>query len=502
MVRVRPILLLLLMLLVCVPSSGTAQNIENRVVEHTLSNGMKFLLLERHQAPVFSGFIRFKVGSVDERPGITGLAHLFEHMAFKGTKTIGTRDYTKEKPLLDKLDQLAQAIDAERNKGAQADSTKLRDLMNQFRQTQEETGQLIVKDEVDEIYSKNGGTDLNATTANDLTTYYVSLPSNRIELWAFMESERILNPVMREFYSERDVVAEERRMRTDTQPFGKLYEQFIATAFEAHPYQWPVIGWMSDITQVTRAEAEEFYRTHYAPNNAVAAIVGDIKPQEVIPFLEKYFGRIPRGVEPPLVRTQEPEQIGERRVTVEFDAEPQLMIGYHKPTLPSYDDYVFDVIDGLLSNGRTSRLYTKLVKEKQLATSVSTGGAPGSRFDNLFIVMATPRYPHTAEEVESAIYEELERLKTEPVSDRELQKVRNQLDADFIRSLNSNAGLANQLTYFEAIAGDWRYVIRHSQVIAKVTPDDIKRVVNQYFTKTNRTVATLVKKSSPAKTIP
>lgn len=492
-----------LMLVVAIPSASTAQDIENRVVEHTLSNGMKFLLLERHQSPVFSGYLMFRVGSVDERPGITGLAHLFEHMAFKGTKVIGTQDYAKEKPLLDKLDELAQAIDTEQKKGARADSTRLRDLMTQFSQTQEAAGQLVTKDELNEIYSKNGANNLNAGTGTDMTLYYVSLPSNRLELWALMESERLLNPVMREFYAERDVVAEERRRRTDTQPGGKLYEQFIATAFQAHPYQWPTVGWMSDITRVTRTEAEAFYRTYYAPNNAVAAIVGDIKTQEIIPLLEKYFGRIPRGPDPPSVRTTEPEQAGERRVTIEFDAESQLMIGYHKPTVPTYDDYVFDVIHGLLSDGRTSRLYTTLVKEKQLVTSVSTSnGEPGGRYDNLFFITATPRHPHTTEEVENAIYAELERLKTEPVTDRELQKVRNQLEANFLRGLNSNAGLAFQLTYFDTIAGDWRYVVRHSQVISKITLDDIKRVATQYFTKTNRTAATLIKKTASAKAMP
>lgn len=491
---------LFLILFLWLPQASPAQNIENRVVEHVLSNGMRFLLLERHQAPVFSGTIMFKVGSVDERPGITGLAHLFEHMAFKGTKTVGTRDYAKEKPLLDTLDQVAQALDEELKKGSRADSTRLTDLMTQFRQAQEAAGQVVIKDEMDEIYSKNGGTNSNAGTGSDMTLYYVSLPSNRIELWALMESERILNPVMREFYAERDVVAEERRMRTDTQPTGKLYEQFIATAFQAHPYQWPTVGWMSDITRVTRSEAEAFYHTYYTPNNAVAAIVGDIKTQEVIPLLEKYFGRIPRGPDPPLVRTTEPEPIGERRVAVEFDAEPQLMIGYHKPTVPSHEDYVFDVINGILTEGRTSRLYTKLVKEKQLATSVSTSnGEPGGRFDNLFVIMATPRHPHTTEEVEQAIDEEIERLKTEPVTDRELQKVRNQLEANFLRGLNSNDGMAFRLTYFQTIAGDWRYTVRHSQVIAKITPDDIRRVAARYMTKTNRTVATLVKKAEPGK---
>ena len=470
-------------------------SLEGRVKEYSLSNGMKILILERHFAPVVSLYMRFKVGAVDEAGGETGTAHLLEHMLFKGTETLGTRNYKEEKKILKDIDQLAGQVDEEMKKGEKADGNRIAELKERLKNIQQEHKKWVVKDEIDAIYSQNGAEGLNASTGYDVTTYKVSLPANQIELWARIESDRISNPVTREFYSEREVVREERRQREETQPDGKLMENFLATAFVAHPYGRPVIGWDSDIKYLKRGRVKQIFRDYYCPNNAVVAVVGDVNPDEVMKTIERYFGGIPRQEILPVSVSEEPEQSGERRVEVEFEANPKMIIGYHKPTLPHFDDYVFDVIDILLSDGRTSRLYKKLVEEKKIAVSVSTSnGFPGSRYANLFTVFATPRSPHTCDELEEEIYKQFDRLKEDAVTSYELNKVKNRLEASFIRSLNSNTGLAGRLSYYQTIAGDWRYIEEHLKVIEKVTPEDIMEVAKKYLIRKNRTVAQIVQK--------
>ncbi|TGU73991.1 insulinase family protein [Geomonas terrae] len=469
------------------------QGLAERVQEHTLKNGMKLLMVERHNSPTVAAWIRFKVGSVDERSDERGLAHLLEHMLFKGTKTLGTRDYKAEKPLLDKIEATAQELLAEKNKRDEADPKVIEKLTAELKRLEKEAEQYVVKEEFADIYSRNGGAGYNAFTSKDGTTYLINIPANKLELWAAIESDRMQNAVLREFYTERSVVMEERRRSYDAEPEGKLWETFLADAFNAHPNGQPTIGWMSDIENLTRTKAENFLHKYYAPNNAIVAIVGDIDPKQTVALVERYFGGIKPGTPVPPVAVQEPEQSGEKRTEVIGDAEPEVMIGFHKPTLPAPDDYVFDVIDMLLTSGRTSRLYKKLVLEKQLVTSVSSFGAPGSRYPNLFIISATPRAPHTVAEVEAAIYQELDRLKTEPMTHEELQQILNQLEFEESRQMASNGGLARNLTEYEAIAGTWRYLIEHRQKVAKITPEDVMRVAKQYFTRQNRNVGFITK---------
>ncbi|MEK6545647.1 MAG: pitrilysin family protein [Nitrospinota bacterium] len=471
-----------------------SESLDNRVIEHTLKNGMKLLLLERHQSPTVATTIMFKVGSVDEKTGRTGTAHLLEHMLFKGTKILGTRDYKKEKPLLDKMDEIAVQLDTEERKGEKADRKKIERLKTELKKIQEKHKNLVIKDEFATIYSKHGGAGYNAGTSRDTTSYVISLPSNKLELWAAIESDRIKNPVLREFYSERNVVMEERRMSYDNDPEGSLMENFLASVYNAHPYGMPTIGWMSDIKFLPKSEVERFLKSYYAPNNCVIAVVGDIKPEKVIKMIEKYFGDIPPQETPERIWTEEPEQSGERRIEVEFDANPNIMIGYHKPTIPHHDDYVFDIIDFVLGSGRTSRLYKKMVEEKRIAVSVHTYSMPGSRYPNLFIFYGVPRAPHTVKELEEAFYEELERLKNEPVSQKELEKVVNHLEASLIRQMGSNRGMADTLSYYHSITGDWKYIMTHIGMIKKITPEDIMNTAKKYFKKSNRTVAILVKK--------
>jgi len=474
--------------------SATARGLEERVVEHRLANGLTLLLMERHQAPIVSVNLTYKVGGVNEHNGITGVAHLYEHMAFKGSRTIGVTDAAREKPVLDELDRLAEAITAEKARGPAADQTRLADLRKQFAEAEATAAGFVVPSELATLYQRHGGVGLNATTGKDLTRYFLSFPANRLPLWAAVESDRMANGVLREFYKEKNVVLEERRQRTDNSPRGRLYEAFTAAAFLAHPYGLPVIGWPSDLDALSKAQTEAFFQTYYGPANAVLAIVGDINPKDVIALVERTFGRIPTRPPSPPVLITEPASAGERRVEVEYAAEPQLLIGFHKPAGGHSDDVVFDVIEALLSDGRTSRLHKRLVQDKQLASGVSAfSDYPGAKYPNLFVIGATPRAPHTAAEVEQAVYEELDRLKKEPVTPRELEKILNQIDAGQVRSLRSNGGMASQLAYFQAISGNWREAFTRRDRIAKVSPEDIRRVAAQHFTKSNRVVATLVR---------
>lgn len=489
---------LLILFFVALCGIVSAQDLSDRVVEHVFPNGLKLLMIERHTSPTIAPYILFRAGSVDESDDTRGIAHMLEHMLFKGTKTIGTTDYEKEKEVLAEIDRIGDALDMERAKGSRADADKITELETALKEQQERAKEWIVTGEYTEIYTQHGSTGFNAGTSVDYTIYTVELPANKLELWAMLESDRLKNAVLREFYVEREAVKEERRMRVDTQPGGKLYEQFIAAAFTAHPYGIPIIGWPSDIAMLNRRKAEEFFRIHYAPNNSIMVIVGSINPEKTIALIDKYFGDMQPQPLPPEVTTKELPQEGERRIEVEFDAEPQLMIGYHKPTIPHFDDYVFDMISAILSDGRTSRFYKNIV-EKSIAVSANAiNGYPGGRYDNLFVISATPRSPNTTADVEAAIYAELERLKTEPVKEKEFKRILKQVDASFIRGLSSNAGMARQLTYYEALAGDWRYILGWRENMYKITPEDIMKVANTYFTKSNRTVATLVKKEAVA----
>ena len=486
--------ILLPFLFAILASSCFGAGLEERVREHTLKNGMKLLMVERHTSPTVAAWIRFRVGSADERSDERGLAHLLEHMLFKGTKTLGTTDYAAEKPLLDSIEATAQLMMTEQAKRENGDPARIAELRKELDRLEAEAGKFVVKEEFSRIYAKNGGSGYNAFTSKDGTTYLINVPANKLELWAAIESDRMQNAVLREFYSERSVVMEERRRSTEAEPMGRLWEAFQSAEFVAHPYGQPTIGWMTDIEYLSRTKAEAFLHKYYAPNNAIVAIVGDIDPMATIALVERYFGAIPPGTPVGPVMIEEPQQAGEKRVEIVGDAEPQILIGFHKPTVPHPDDYVFDVIDMLLTEGRTSRLYKKMVLQKQLVTEVGSFTAPGARYPNLFVIEAAPRAPHTIKEAESAILEELERLKTEPVTERELQQVLNRLEYEEFRQMGSNGGLARNLTEYEAVTGSWRYLIEHRKKVAAVTPADVSRVARKYLVETNRTVGYITRK--------
>jgi predicted Zn-dependent peptidase len=466
-----------------------AAQLAERVQEEHLANGLTLLMLERHDAPTVSAYITFRVGGANEGQNNRGIAHLLEHLLFKGTKTLGTSDYAAEKPILDQIEAVGSRIDQLKNEPA-GDPAELATLREELQQLQQQHQQYVVKDEFSRIYAENGGVGYNAFTGEDQTTYLISLPANKLELWASIEADRLQNAVLREFYTEREVVREERRRSYESNPAGLLYEALIANAYIMHPYRNPVIGWDSDIQNLSIAEARDFFRRYYRPVNMIITLVGDFEAPKALALVEKYFAQIPPGTPVPRVIEVEPPQRGEKRIEINFDAEPALSIAFHKPAMPDLDDYRADMLMDILAGGATSRLYQRLVVRDQLASRVQIYGAPGSRYANLLVISASPRYPHSAAEVEQAIYAELDKLKTEPVSLAELTRARNRLVTDSLRQMRSNEGLARMLSSYAAL-GDWHYLLTYADTLEEIDPPQLMSFARRYFTASNRTLVEL-----------
>ena len=464
---------------------------EKRTTVKKLANGLTVIICERPEAPVFSFFTHVDAGSVQDPMKKTGLAHMFEHMAFKGTDTIGTRDYAGEKVALAKVEVAYAAYIAERDERVDRDDAKLKQLEQAWKDaiTAADKFSAPYNNEFGKIVEGEGGEGMNAFTNYDETGYHYSFPVNRLELWAYLESERFLHPVMRQFYKERNVVIEERRMRTDSNPIGRLLEQFTEEAFTAHPYHRPTIGWISDLNSFSATDAQNFFDKYYVPSNMVVTVVGDVKASEAMPIVEKYFSRIPARPKPDTATTTEPAQNSERTVVLHEQSQPLYLEGYHRPDYRSPDDQIYDAIADLMSNGRTSRLYRALVRDKQIASdSAGFTGMPGTKYPQLFAFYAFPIPGHTTQEVSTAIHAEIERLKKEDVSDEELKMIKTRAKANLIRSLGSNEGLAFALGLNQARYDDWRELFRSVDRIDKVTTADIRRVANQTFMPDNRTV--------------
>lgn len=464
---------------------------ERRTTVHRLDNGWTFVIVERPVAPVFTFATYARVGSAQEVPGITGLAHMFEHMAFKGTETIGTTDYPAEKAALAEMEAAYLAYQ-EARLAPRPDAAEVARLRAAFEAKQEAAGRYVVANEFDEVVERAGGVGMNAFTDADWTAYFYSLPANKTELFAYLESDRFANPVFREFYQERDVVQEERRLRTESSPLGKLVEQFLTVAFIAHPYGQPTVGYMSDLEAITMTDARAFFDTYYAPANLVTAIVGDVDAEALVPMLDAYFGRIPARPEPPAVRTVEPPQIAAKRVVVEDPAQPVYFEGYHRPALTHPDQAAYDAIDDILSNGRTSRLYRSLVRDRKIASQVASfSGFPGERYPTLWMVWAIPARGAGNAEIEAAVGEELARLTTEDVTEAELERFKTRTKATLLRSLRNNFGLADQIARHQALTGDWRDLFTYIGEVEAVTAADVRRVAAETFRPTNRTVAVI-----------
>jgi predicted Zn-dependent peptidase len=412
-------------------------------------------------------------------------------MAFKGTETIGTRDYADEKVALAKVEETYAAYIAERDKPVDRDEQKLKQFEQNWKDAVAAADKISnpYNNEFGKIVESEGGEGMNAETSYDETQYFYSFPVNRLELWAYLESERFLHPVLRQFYKERNVVIEERRMRVDSNPIGRLLEQFTEEAFAAHPYHRPTIGWISDLNSFSATDAQSFFDKYYVPSNMVVAVVGDVKASEAMPIVEKYFSRIPARPQPDTATTVEPPQNSERRVVLHEQSQPLYLEGYHRPDYRSVDDQVYDAIADLMSNGRTSRLYRALVRDKQIASdSAGFTGLPGTKYPQLFAFYAFPIPGHTPQEVADAIHVEIERLKKEDISDEELKMIKTRAKANLIRSLGSNEGLASELGLYQARYDDWRELFRSVDRIEKVTKADIRRVATKTFTLDNRTV--------------
>lgn len=410
----------------------------DEVLEATLDNGLKVLLLEDVRSPIVTVQIWYRVGSRNEQPGITGISHLLEHLMFKGTPRVGPGAYAK-------------------------------------------------------IVEQNGGND-NAFTSQDHTAYYVNIAAEKIDIVLELEADRMQHLLLdpKAIESEREVVMEERRTRTEDNPVGALYEELASIAFKAHPYRWPVIGFMEEVRQISPADLRRYYQTYYAPNNAVLVVAGAFRAPQLLEKVRKLFGPIPRGPEPPKVRSVEPPQRGERRAVLKKEAHlPIVLIGSLVPTHQAQDAYALEVLSTVLSGGRTSRLYRRLVYEQQIALDAGGDYSFFSLDPSLFEFYSTVAPGQTAETVERALLAEVERLKQGFVSETELTRAKNQIEADFVFRQDSLFRRASMLARFEMIGG-WRLIDRYLSGIRAVTGEDLQRVAKTYFTEESRNVAVLV----------
>ncbi len=470
-------------------STAWSQNIDpferlkNGVERFELSNGLRVVMYRRDRAPIFAGQTWVKVGGVDEVPGKSGVSHMLEHMAFKGTTTIGTKNYQEEEPLLARLDVLF-------GKESLTESDK-----KEVFKVYEKLSKLWVQDEFSKLYKERGGVSLNAGTSKDYTFYMISLPTSAFEFWCWMESERLLNPVFRQFYKEREVVQEERRMRTDDNPSGKLYETAMAMSFMSHPNRLPTIGWATDITKLTVADLKELYDAYYIPKNMVISLVGDLEVEKVKPMLEKYFGRIPGTKQIiPEVRTVELPQGGARDIVVEFDTSPAFMLTYHKPVFPyNPDDAYFAVLHGILSDGRSSLLYKELVEEKKIATAISTGEGPGERYPSVFYAYGMPAKGVLNIRLKNEVVKIFNRLKNQKVNETDIEAAKRRIRVGFISGLASNYGLARSLGHSELLWGDWQKMFELYELMFETTAEDVQRLVKTYFIESESTFVHLEK---------
>jgi predicted Zn-dependent peptidase len=478
--------------------SAGLESLESQVKEYRLPNGLTFLVLERHEAPVFSYVTYVDAGSVDDLPGTTGVAHMFEHMAFKGTPTVGTKDYSAEQEAMKKIDQAVAALNAEQDKREAADSTKVAALTSAVKDAEKKAQEYVVSNDFSKILEENGVVDLNAGTFTDWTQYSYSLPSNRLELWARLEGDRLTQPVMREYYTERDVVYEERRFE-ESSPVGRLFSEWLAACFEAHPYGKDVIGYSSDLKRITREDAGNFRRKYYVASNMTIAIVGDVRFEDVKKLADKYFSNVPAGDDPPPLRTVEPRHDSEVRVIHEENAQPVVLVGYHIPDGGDTRWFPADILSDVVGSGRTSRLYKRLVKQDKVAAQTgASAGFIGDKYPTLLFVQAVVAKDATTDAVEKAIYEELDRVSKEGPTAEELKKIKTRAQASFIRQMRSNSGLAEELATYEEKWGDWHKLFQYLKELNRVTPADVQRMSAETFRPGNRTVGILRHPEPPA----
>ena len=475
MKKIVQIIVLLFCLVSAVSLQANPSALLENIKEITLDNGMKFLLLRREGAPVFSAYLRVKVGGIDEPEGKTGIAHMLEHMAFKGTSSLGTHNAEAEKQILNQIEKVYAQLLA-------APEAKKSALALQMKKLIAQADRYVKKEEFTQIYSRNGASNLNATTSQDLTSYFVNLPNTKLRLWAYLESQRLKDPVFREFYTERDVVKEERRMRSEDSPTGKLYESLMDIAFEKSPYRRPTIGYPEDLSKLSATELHEFYQKYYRANNITVALVGNLDRAETEKVIREYFSDFPKTTQLPPLQVDEPKPQEAKKVVIEREASPALMAAYLKPNMPHRDDYVFDVLEQILCEGPSSRLYKRLVEKERLAQTVDcSASTPGSRLENIFLVYLSLAKDSSSDVALKVLEDEFSKIAKGGVNADELKRAKKNLNADWYYDLQSNEEMAELLSYFEAIAGSWRYILEHQKQIESVSSKDIARVVKTYL---------------------
>ncbi|MBL8028176.1 MAG: insulinase family protein [Fibrobacteres bacterium] len=456
--------------------------------EHILKNGMKIILIEDRNSPLVVCRLYYKVGSVNETIGKSGISHMLEHMMFKGTKKIGVADTLKSAALEKIIDSLYRKSDS---LFAAGDTSGFAKIKTSAKAVADSQRSFHKNNELWNLYQKEGGTALNAWTGDDMTAYIVTLPSNKLELFLWLESDRMANPVMREFYTERDVVIEERRLRYENSPYGRYYETLFSTFFEAHPYRIPTIGYMSDLQQLKRDDAFNHFRTYYAPNNSFLVLIGDFKSDSAIAAVERYFSPIPKGPTLPQVVTKEPEQIGTKKIEVKKDASPVVSFVYKAPLLGDPDIYSIDLASSILS-GKSGRLWRTLVDKKGLCSSVSASFGL-QRYASYFFIQAELTENASHDEVEKVILEEIKLLSVAPVSTRELEKVKNIAESDNINGLRNNENLADKIAWAENTADSWRFLNEYLGKIQSVTPDELKKAASKWLTEKNLTEGRVIR---------
>jgi predicted Zn-dependent peptidase len=497
---------LFLLLFGMVPELPAVDVPENLVQEFTLNNGMHFIVVERHQFPTISCVIFYDVGAADEPRGKTGMAHLLEHLMFKGTTEFGTVNWTKEKELFDEANWLTREWIHEYGKLKNMivpdvleedlnyrENEKLKTVEEKIKQVLEQEREFIVKNEYWGTYDRHGGRRQNAFTSSDYTGYFVVLPANKLELWAIMDSSRMRDAVFREFFSERDVVMEEKRLRGESNPDSKLWRLIHSLAFNAHPYGRPVVGYWDDLYTMSYEDIYKYYDAYYKPNNSVAVIVGDVGLKEVKRLAKKYFEPIATGDIPERYRTFEPPMNGQRSGTVYADSQPKVAIAYRVPGYDHADFPALQLAARVLGSGNSSRLNRQLVLDKKIARSASSWCSI-ERDPYLFMFWGEPFKDHTVDEVEQVFREELEKLKLDGPSVRELQKVKNNLHASSIYRLDSPTWFAMWLARHYTLYSDWREGYRYLDRLDEVTVEDVKRVVGKYLIPENEIKGVMMRK--------
>ncbi len=501
------IFLLLSSSLMALKPADIEKKFESRIRKYTLKNGLRVILMKNGFTPTLACYLKVGVGSANEPFDQSGLAHFLEHLLFKGNEKLGTRNFEKEKIFQKQVEVEGERADAQRRKlldpllgdaKRQQLMQRLKNITNRMNYLQKFQRRYILSEEDSKAYSLAGQVGYNAYTSADVTNYQIKLPKNRLELWAYLESNRFINPVFREFYPERSVIIEERRMRTDSRPGSQLYELYIRKAFGMSPYGKPVIGFASNIPKMTMSDTRDFFERNYIPSRMVITIVGDLEFEPTLAIIRKHFSKLKAKPEPEFPPIEFEGSKGKVTAVLEAQHTPTLITGWHKPSIYHKDDIYFEVLSKLLTDGRTSRLYERLVVKEKLASYVySYNGNPGEKLNNTMSIHLGAYKFEYYDKILKIIDEEIEKLQKDGPSEAEMKKVKTRFAAELINSLASNAGLANSLSYYELLLGDYRKFFALLKRIEKATPADIQRISKQYLIDRNNTTVYIKKPSNP-----